>query len=161
MNVVHLLFQVFQVYLFMVAITFYIFIHIDIRRYVKTEHVTESLSSQLREEMRFGQELPFMLPNQSAICLPLNMRTGKQPIPENVEQKQRPYGFNTGRHADSLYLKLGAVGTVKSATFRLHFLKKSSFRSFLFRKYDSRWTSVQQTTGYCGDSAVFVVHQRN
>ncbi|OWA53128.1 hypothetical protein BV898_17561 [Hypsibius exemplaris] len=103
--------EVFQVYLFMVAITFYIFIHIDIRRYVKTEHLTETLAANeapcgQMEVHSFHRPLPY-LGSTHHRAPGYSQHQTKDPAPPI--RQQRPYGFNTGRHADSLYLKLGAV----------------------------------------------------
>ncbi|GAV08090.1 hypothetical protein RvY_17834-2 [Ramazzottius varieornatus] len=104
--------EVFQIYLFMIAITFYIFIHIDIRRHLQTQRLDELACEE--ENAALADVTRDFHARGPSKTTPLNLRYGNDPTLRDArfEELEEPsvYRFNTGRHAGSLYLKLGAVG---------------------------------------------------
>ena len=120
----------------MIAITFYIFIHIDIRRHLQTQRL-EELACEEENAALADISRDFHARVSSKTSVPLNLRYGQDPAShdtrfEELVEEASAYRFNTGRHAGSLYLKLGAVGKYNLLQLRLSCLYSITYLHTLY-----------------------------
>ncbi|XP_067004725.2 proton channel OtopLc [Anabrus simplex] len=100
----------FSIYLVVLSLCYFLFLYIDIRRYLKNVKVTE-IHSQSQDDAMLKDDMEFKESPEGDLHLSIS-------LPQKVWKRQRSTGpettphmycFSQGRHSGSFYLKIGAA----------------------------------------------------
>ena len=92
--------EAFNVYLILVQLLWLGYIHVDVRKYINT--ISTALE-EAKEKDTKGEPVQLETTSEGQYQLRIN-------LPEPRKTFAQHYGFTTGRHGGSLYLKIGAAG---------------------------------------------------